>query len=135
MALVRQTPQPYGKLTTERLGTRTRKDLHVLCYQHHTVMLPELLHDPSEQLLYVCKEPGCLIGYNNLDGYFIHTENAKTVKEELTPRVSCSNDERLMYLTEVRPDTRSFRLWKCPECGASRTNEDPWPELGRKMGA
>jgi hypothetical protein len=98
-------------------------------------MLLELLNDPSEQLLYVCKEPGCLIAYNSLEGYFIHPENAKAIKEELTPRVSCSNDKRPMYLAEVRPQTRSFRLWKCPECGASRTNEDPSPELGRKMGA
>jgi len=26
------------------------------------------------------------------------------------------------YLAEVRPEKKSFRLWKCPECDAIRTN-------------
>jgi hypothetical protein len=27
-----------------------------------------------------------------------------------------------MYLAEVRSEKKSFRLWKCPECDAIRTN-------------
>jgi len=98
-------------------------------------MLLELGSKPAEELLYVCNEPGCLIRYNSSDGYFIDTEDAKAIEQELTPRVSCPDDEHLMYLTEVRPEKRSFRLWKCPECNASRTNEESSPEQGKKMGA
>jgi hypothetical protein len=101
-----------------------RKHLHVLCYQHHTGMLPRLLSEPAGKLLYVCKEPGCLTRYNNTDGYFIDTEGARAVEEESAPRISCLNDEHPMYLAEVRPEKRSFRLWKCPGCNSSRTNED-----------
>jgi hypothetical protein len=25
-----------------------------------------------------------------------------------------------MYLAEVQPDHRSFRLWRCPKCGLHR---------------
>lgn len=127
---------PYAKLRTERLGTRTRKDLHhVLCYQHHAVMLLEPLSEPAEKPVYICREPGCLIRYNSTDGYFLHTEDARTIQEELPPRVNCFNDERPMYLAEVRPETRSFRLWKCPECDASRTNEESSPHRKKKIGA
>ena len=126
---------PYGKLRTERLGTRTTKDLRVLCYQHHTEMLLKLPSGPDEKLLYVCKEPGCLNRYNSSDGYFVDTGDAKTIQEELTPRVRCPNDEHPMYLAEVRPERRSFRLWKCPECNASRTNEESSPGQGKKRGA
>ena len=119
----------------ERLGTGTRKGLHVLCYQHHTEMLLELRSGPAEKLLYVCKEPGCPIRYNSSDGYFIDTEDAKTIEQEMVPGVSCPNDEHLMYLAEVRPERRSFRVWRCPECNASRTNEESSDGLGKKVGA
>jgi len=29
-----------------------------------------------------------------------------------------------MYLSEIHPEKREFRLWTCPHCGAKRTNED-----------
>jgi hypothetical protein len=99
-------------------------------------MLLKPLKEPAEELVYVCKEPGCLICYKSgSDGYFIDTEDAKTIQEELTPRVSCPNDDHLMYLAEVRPERRSFRLWKCPECNASRTNEQSSRGRGKEMGA
>jgi hypothetical protein len=126
---------PYGKLRTERLGTVTKKDLRVLCYQHHKEMLLRLPSDPAQKLVYVCKESGCLIRYNSSDGYFIHTEDAKSIEQEMAARVSCPNDEHPMYLAEVRPETRNFRLWKCPKCNASRTNEESSPGWGKKMGA
>jgi hypothetical protein len=126
---------PYGKLRTERLGTGTKKDLRVLCYQHHTEMLLRPLSDPAEKLVYICEEPSCLIRYNSSDGYFIQTEEAKALKQEMTARVNCPNDEHPMYLAEVRPETRSFRRWKCPECDASCTNEESSPGWGKKMGA
>jgi hypothetical protein len=119
----------------ERLGTSTRRDLHVLCYQHHTEMLLRLLSEPAEGLLYACREPGCLVRYHSLDGYFIDPKVAKTIDQEITPRVSCPNDGRLMYLAEVMPQRRSFRLWKCPECNGSCTNEETSGGLEKKMGA
>jgi hypothetical protein len=119
----------------ERLGTSTRRDLHALCYQHHTEMLLRLLSEPAKGLLYACAQPGCLVRYHSLDGYFIDLKVAKTIDQEITPRVSCRNDGRLMYLAEVMPQRRSFRLWKCPECNGSRTNEETSGGLEKKMGA
>lgn len=118
-----------------RLVTGTGKDLHVLCYQHHTEMLPRLLSEPAEGVLYACQEPSCLVGYDSSDGYFIDTKNSKTIEEETTPRVSCPNDGHFMYLAEVMPQRRSFRLWKCPECNGNRTNEETSGGLEKKMGA
>ena len=117
------------------MGTSTRRDLHILCYQHHTEMLLRLLSEPAEGLLYACREPGCLVRYHSLDGYFIDSKDAKTIDQEITPRVSCPDDARLMYLAEVMPQRRSFRLWKCTECNESRTNEETSGGLEKKMGA
>jgi hypothetical protein len=119
----------------ERLGTSTVKRLHLLCYQHHTEMLLRRLSEPAEGLLYACREPGCLVRYDTSAGYFIDTKDAKTIEDEMTPRVRCPDDGQLMYLAEVMPHRRSFRLWKCPECNRSRTNEETSGGLGKKMGA
>ena len=120
----------------ERLGTSTRKEFDVLCYQHHTEMLLRLLSEPAEGLVYSCEEPGCLVRYDSAHGYFLDTEDAKTIEQETPPHVSCSNDGQLMYLAEVDPERRSFRLWKCPECSLSCSNdEESSGGLGKKMGA
>jgi len=120
----------------ERLGTSTGKDLRVLCYQHHTEMLLRPLGDPAEGMVYTCQESGCLIRYDISHGYFLDTKDARTVELEIIPRVICSNDAQRMYLAEVMPERRSFRLWKCLKCNQSRINsEDTSGELGKKMGA
>jgi hypothetical protein len=119
----------------ERLGTGTGKDLRVLCYQHHTEMLLRLLSESAEGVLYACQEPSCLVCYDSSDGYFIDTKNLKIIDEEIKPRVICPNDGHFMYLAEVMPQRRSFRLWKCPECNANRTNEETSGGLEKKMGA
>jgi hypothetical protein len=120
----------------ERLGTSTRKDLHVLCYQHHTEMVLKPLSEPAEGLVYACQEPGCLVRYASAHGYFLDTKDAKTIEQETTPHVSCSNDGQRMYLAEVMPERRSFRRWKCPECNLSYVNdEEASGGLGKKMGA
>jgi len=126
---------PHMASEQERLGTSTGKDLHVLCYQHHTEMLLRLLREPAEGPLYACREPGCLLRYNSSHGYFIDTKDTKTIEEEKPPRVNCPNDGQLMYLAEVMPQRRSFRLWKCPECNESRTNEETSGELEKNVGA
>lgn len=51
-------------------------------------------------------------------------QDADTTEPDIRPRVSCPNDGHLMYLAEVRPERKSFRLWKCPECNTIRTNEE-----------
>ena len=117
------------------MGTSTRKDLHVLCYQHHTEMLVKLLSNAAERPLYACREPSCLVRYNSSDGYFFDTRDAKAFEEERTPGVICPNDRQPMYLAEVMPERSSFRLWKCPECKMSRSNEENLGGLGKKMGA
>jgi len=86
-------------------------------------------------MLYTCRQPGCLVRYDNSDGYFIDARDAKTIEQETTPRVTCPNDGHFMYLAEVMPQRRSFRLWKCPECNGTRTNKETSGGLGKKMGA
>lgn len=107
----------------------------MLCYQHHTEMLLELRSDPPESLLYACQDPGCLVRYDTSRGYFLDTRDAKAIGLEIIPSVSCSNDGHRMYLAEVMPERSSFRLWKCPECNESRTNEESSHGLGKKLGA
>jgi hypothetical protein len=126
---------PHMACEKERSGTSTRKGLRVLCYQHHIEMLLEIDGELLEAVLYACREPGCLIRYDSSRGYFIDTKDARTIEQEMAPRVSCHRDGHPMYLAEVRPERRSFRLWKCPECNASRTNEESSYGLGKKMGA
>jgi ribosomal protein L37AE/L43A len=117
------------------VSTRARKGLHALCYQHHQEMLPKLRSESTEPLLYVCREPGCLIRYDSSTGYFLDATDKKAFEQEILPRVKCPSDQRPMYLARVQPERSSFRLWKCPECGASRTNEGYSSGLGKKMGA
>jgi len=121
----------------ERLGISTRKDLHVLCYQHHTEMVLRLPSEPAAGLVYACQEPGCLVRYPSAHGYFLDTKDAKTIEQETMPHLSCSNDGQRMYLAEVMPERRSFRRWKCPECNLSyvANDEEASGGIGKKMGA
>jgi ribosomal protein L37AE/L43A len=98
-------------------------------------MLPKLRGESTELLLYVCGKLDCLVGYDTSTGYFIDTADKKALEQEILPRVSCSSDERPMYLAKAQAERRSFRLWKCPECGATHTNEEFSKALGKKMGA
>ncbi len=74
--------------------------------------------------LYACQEPGCFIRYYSSQGYFIEPANGDRSEPEIKPGVHCPKDGRVMYLAEVRPETKSFRLWKCPECDAIHTNRE-----------
>ncbi len=85
-------------------------------------MLLRSLNEPAETLLYACREPGCLVRYESSQGYFIDKQDADTSEPDITPNVSCPNDGHAMYLAEVRPERKNFRLWKCPECNTIRTN-------------
>src|SRR5882762_4406284 len=85
-------------------------------------MLLKCRSEPPETYLYTCREPGCFIHYYSSQGYFIEPQDGDRSEPEIKPCVPCPKDGRVMYLAEVRPERKSFRLWKCPECNAIRTN-------------
>ena len=87
-----------------------------------TRVLLKLRSKRAQTLVYACPEPGCKVHYQDLRGYFIIRQ--KTIERDLVPGVRCSKDGQLMYLAEVRPERKSFRLWKCPKCDTSRTNQE-----------
>jgi hypothetical protein len=96
----------------------TKTDLHPLCYEHHLEM--ELVDiRPAGNisgLVYTCPESDCTIHYNSPVGYYVVSS---------TPCTRCPHHGLPMYLAEVQPRKRSFRLWRCPllGCMASLTNE------------
>jgi transposase-like protein len=98
-------------------------------------MLTRRLRESEEGVLYACREPGCLVGYNSRRGYFLDTTDIENIEQEIAPQVCCPRDGHFMYLVEVMPERRSFRLWKCPECNGSRTNDETSGGLEKKMGA
>ena len=108
------------------------KALQPLCYEHHLEMrLTQIpLQTESEQahtLVYACPEPDCLVHYNSSSGYFryfIVTDHGNGIDRDTMPEVWCSQDGLPMYLAEVLPAQRSFRLWSCPRCNSSRRNND-----------
>lgn len=106
----------------ERQGTGTGKELRVLCYEHHSVMLPKFQSESAGTPLYACREPGCIIHYDNSRGYFVETQDAAIIESEIKPAIRCTKDGHLMYLAEVQPERKSFRVWKCPECNTVQTN-------------
>lgn len=89
----------------------------------------------SEDALFRCQEPGCLIRYGTSRGYFLDTQDKMTLEQEILPRVSCPVDESPMYLAEAQTESKSYRLWKCPGCGISRTNEEISNGLEKKARA
>jgi len=115
------------------VGSSTGKDLRVLCYQHHRETSLATSSE-SEGALFRCQEPGCLICYNTSRGYFLDTQDKTTLEQEILPRVSCSEDKSPMYLAETQTTAKSYRLWKCPKCGASRRSEGTSEGLGKSAG-
>lgn len=108
-----------------------RTDLHPLCYAHHIHMrpaqgLPNTVHFPGPTAVYACLEADCPIQYSRAIGYFTTPDGTQIEQGYSTPSVTCPHHGLPMYLAEVKPEKRSFRLWKCPqaECTATRTNED-----------
>ena len=93
--------------------------LQPLCYEHHVLMSPVKILIKGDMYLapalaYACPGPGCLVHYNSPTAYFITP----------MPDVTCPDHKLPMYLAEVKPESRSFRLWRCPQCDATRTNEE-----------
>ena len=107
-------------------SAETRREIHPLCYEHHTEMTPVQIRlktkiGPTKSLTYACREPSCLIHYAKRHGYFM-LPAGNQVEEEITPSIACPYDGMPMYLAKVRRGDRSFRLWRCPRCSMSRTN-------------
>ena len=116
-------------------ATQPSKELRALCYEHHAEMRlnQSLLNsegDPIQELAYACTGPDCLIHYNIYRGYFILSQNGNTNELDMVPRVRCSHDGTPMYLAQIDPDKRDFRLWRCPRCDGRRTNEEGLIGLG-----
>ncbi len=109
-----------------RNGVHKSKNLRPLCYEHHIAMKPSHLpaskDKPTHIHSYVCPKRGCSVGYNSRQGYFKIIAGRECTERNMTPCVTCPGDGRLMYLAQVKPENRSFRLWRCPQCKGSRTN-------------
>jgi hypothetical protein len=110
-------------------ATQPSKELRALCHEHHVKMrLNQILLNSkdgtTQTLTYACTEPDCLVQYNISRGYFIVSQNGNTNGQDMVPRVRCLHDGTPMYLAEIDPDKRGFRLWICPQCDGRRTNEE-----------
>ena len=107
-----------------------KEELQPLCYEHLTGMMI-YKHDPQgaetgpvQTIAYVCSESDCLVHYNTSSGYFIAAKEGNRTEQGTTPSIRCPNDGSAMYLAEIRPEDRSYRLWRCPKCVTSLTNLD-----------
>jgi len=110
-------------------ATQPSKELRAFCHEHHVKMRlnQSLLHsegDATQTRAYACTEPDCLVHYNIYRGYFILSQNGITNEPDMVPSVRCLHDGTPMYLAEIDPEKRGFRLWICPQCDERRTNED-----------
>jgi len=108
---------------------RNNRALQPLCHEHHLAMRLTQVRlqtgsEPEQTLVYACPEPDCLVHYNSSRGYFAVVHNWNGTDRDMMPEVWCSQDGLPMYLAEVVPAQRSFRLWRCPQCNSSHRNED-----------
>jgi hypothetical protein len=108
-------------------GLPMKRDPSALCYQHHIAMrfgqvVLQTTGKRTQILAYTCTEPDCLVHYDPSRGYFIADQKGNGNKLEMTPNVRCPHDGASMYLAEVLPEHKSFRLWKCPQCNTNHSN-------------
>ena len=103
------------------------KELRTLCYEHHVEMRrQQSLLDGSDDAgaAYGCTQPECFVHYSINRGYFILSHNGNGNEPDMLPRVRCPHDGEPMYLVEIDREKRDFRVWRCPQCDARRTNEE-----------
>jgi len=110
-------------------ATQPSKELRAFCHEHHVKMrlvqsLSNSEGDLTQTLAYTCTQPDCPVHYNIYRGYSILSQNGNTNELDMVPNVRCPHDGTPMYLAEVDPDKKGFRLWICPECDGRRTNEE-----------
>jgi hypothetical protein len=100
--------------------------IHALCHEHHIQMELNQIFVTTDGArtqvpAYGCSEPDCFVHYSSSHGYFIPSQNGSGIEtDSLMPRVRCEKDGMPMYLVEVLPERKSFRLWKCPKCDMNR---------------
>ena len=110
-------------------AAKPTKELRPLCYEHHREMnlnrgILNTGGDGTQTIVYGCTEPDCLVYYNVSRGYFTLNQNGNSRDLGMVPKVRCAIDGASMYLAEINPQKRDFRLWTCPHCGAKHTNEE-----------
>ena len=112
------------------LPNRPANSLQPLCYEHHTEMrsVPVVSGNgngtqPVQEPKYACQESDCPVCFTSITGYFVAPHETAQVEDEILPRVQCPHDGAPMYLGEVRPQERSFRLWICPLCTATSASQ------------
>jgi hypothetical protein len=104
------------------------KELRALCHEHHVEMrlnqgFSQGEREVTQTLTYACTAPDCLVHYSISRGYFL-SQNGNGNEWDQMPKVKCFRDGAPMYLAEIDLEKRAFRLWRCPQCGASLTNEE-----------
>jgi hypothetical protein len=104
------------------------REVHPLCHEHHvemrhTQIVQRIEGEPIPAPAYACSASDCLVRYASSHGYYLAAEYG-LMQRDGTPRHICSDDGQPMYLSEINSEERSFRLWKCPQCDATRTNSD-----------
>ena len=109
------------------LSHQPASNLQPLCYEHHTEMTLVQIDSANGATVtaeprYACPVSDCPVCYTSAAGYFLATRDRDQVENEILPRVRCPQDAAPMYLAEVRPQERSFRLWRCPLCQAVSTS-------------
>lgn len=101
-------------------AVKMEKEFHPYCYEHLTEMVWCNGLPKGDTAAYICLKLGCYVRYNASRGYFIATEDWVGT----TPSIRCPKDRSPMYLAEISPEHRSYRLWKCPQCDGSLANLD-----------
>ena len=107
-------------------ATQPSKQIHPLCHEHNARMevsgrIVISNGDGTERDLFACTEPGCAVQYDESRGYCIFGQEGNL---DTFPKVRCRQDGMPMYLAETNPEKRDSRLWRCPQCGGTRTNEE-----------
>ena len=104
------------------------KQLHVLCHEHHVEMsvtesFPTMVGLTAQTSAYGCPVADCPVYYTVSNGYFI-SANQEHAELDMMPRITCPRDGQPMYLAEINREKKAFRLWRCPQCNSSWTNEE-----------
>jgi hypothetical protein len=115
-------------------ATQLGKELHALCHEHHSEMKRNKSFSngdggATQVIVYACTAPDCHVHYNVSRGYF-QSQNGSGNEWNQMPKVNCFLDGAPMYLSQIDREKRAFRLWRCPQCGTSLTNEDGLVGLG-----
>jgi hypothetical protein len=109
-------------------ATQPSKQFQPLCHEHHRPMEVSgravTTNGDIGRYSYACVEPDCLVHYSDSCGYFIVGQNGNPNEPHMVPKVRCRQDDMPMYLAEVKREKKDFRLWRCPQCGGTRTNDE-----------